>query len=174
VPCEYKSAGAPFGGSDRHIRPNFVGPPGVGGPGKVWRGRSARGREYIWYINAIPSLRSTTIPAVTMGRDASSSIFQDGQLKPGIYKIRNTVSKTYVATKGEPRQLCGRPSTCLVSGEGEVRPLHDLSPMQLRTEIVGNPATWPRVHDSKGGYQLRPTCLPHGCWTTSIGGACKT
>lgn len=42
-----------------------------------------------------------------------SSIFQDGKLKPGIYKIRNIVSKTFVETKDDVRELCGRPSANL-------------------------------------------------------------
>ena len=51
-----------------------------------------------------------------------SSIFQDGKLKPGVYKIRNIVSKTYVDTKDDVRELCGRPSTVLEDGSGQVRP----------------------------------------------------
>lgn len=53
---------------------------------------------------------------------AGRSIFQDGKLKPGIYKIRNIVSKTYVDIKDDVRVLCGRPSTALEEGRGEVSP----------------------------------------------------
>ena len=51
---------------------------------------------------------------------AGSSIFQDGKLKPGIYRIRNIVSQTYVDIKDDVHELCGRPSTVLESGRGEV------------------------------------------------------
>jgi len=107
----------------RHIRHSFVGPHGVGGPRKCG-GVVARGVAGIYgtvRTNTIPSLRSTTTPAVTMKRNTSSSIFQDGRLRPGTYKIKNIVSKTYVDTKDDLRELCGRPSTCLEKGEGQVR-----------------------------------------------------
>ena len=54
--------------------------------------------------------------------NSGSSIFQDGKLKPGIYKIQNIVSKTYVETKDHLRELCGRPSSVLEDGSGQVRP----------------------------------------------------
>ena len=50
----------------------------------------------------------------------SPSIFQDGKLKPGVYKIQNIVSKTYVDIKDHLRELCGRPFTALESGRGHV------------------------------------------------------
>ena len=55
------------------------------------------------------------------GTGSSASIFQDGKLKPGIYKIQNIVSNTYVDTKDHLRELCGRPSSLLESGGGQVR-----------------------------------------------------
>lgn len=53
--------------------------------------------------------------------NAGPSIFQGGKLKPGIYKIRNLVSQTYVDIKDDVRELCGRPSTVLESEGSEVR-----------------------------------------------------
>jgi len=55
----------------------------------------------------------------------ASSIFQDGKVKPGVYKIQNIVSKTYVEVKDHLRELCGRPPSALEHGEGqwEIRPL---------------------------------------------------
>ena len=56
----------------------------------------------------------------------NSSIFQDdGKLKSGIYKIQNIVSKTYVDTKDHLRELCGRPSSVLEVGEGQVSLQHN-------------------------------------------------
>jgi hypothetical protein len=52
----------------------------------------------------------------------NSKIFQYGKLKPGVYKIKNIVSGTYVDTKDDVRELCGRPSTALENGRGEVSP----------------------------------------------------
>ena len=52
-----------------------------------------------------------------------SAIFQaDGKLKPGIYKIRNIVSKTYVDIKDDVRELCGRPSATLENGRDLASP----------------------------------------------------
>ena len=50
------------------------------------------------------------------------SIFQGGKLKPGVYKIQNIVSKSYVDIKDHVRELCGRPSTALENGRGQVSP----------------------------------------------------
>jgi len=49
------------------------------------------------------------------------SIFQGGKLKPGIYKIQNLASGTYVDTKDDVRELCGRPTTALEDGRGQVK-----------------------------------------------------
>ena len=53
----------------------------------------------------------------------SVSLFQGGKLKPGIYKIRNIVSRTYVDTKDDLRELCGRPSSALEGVRGQVSSL---------------------------------------------------
>ena len=88
-------------------------------PTKVWRSRVI----YMCSANTIVSLRATTTPATAMAYNppnSSSSIFHDGNLRPGIYKIQNIVSKTYVDIKDHIRELCGRPSTTLESFRGEV------------------------------------------------------
>lgn len=51
---------------------------------------------------------------------SGSSIYQDGKIKPGVYKIRNIVSKTYVNIKDDARELCGRPSRASEKGTNEV------------------------------------------------------
>ena len=50
----------------------------------------------------------------------SDSVFRDGKLKPGIYKIQNIVSQTYVDIREQTRELCGRPAAAL-GGRGLVR-----------------------------------------------------
>ena len=42
-----------------------------------------------------------------------TSIFKDGKLKPGVYKIQNIVSQTYVDIQEHTRELCCRPATVL-------------------------------------------------------------
>ena len=39
------------------------------------------------------------------------SIFKDGKLKSGIYKIQNIVSQTYLSVREHTRELCCRPAT---------------------------------------------------------------
>lgn len=70
-----------------------------------------------------PPLLRPPPPAITMTHNppnTGSSIFQDGKLKPGIYKIQNLASGTYVDTKDDVRELCGR-----LGGKGQVRPRGD-------------------------------------------------
>ena len=44
-------------------------------------------------------------------------IFKDGKLKPGIYKIQNVVSETYVDVLEHTGELCCRPVTVLEGNE---------------------------------------------------------
>ena len=50
------------------------------------------------------------------------SIFQDGKLKPGIYKIRNVYAETYADVEVHSRTMCCRPTRNLEEGRGLVRP----------------------------------------------------
>jgi len=72
-------------------------------------------------------------------RKSGNSVFQDGRLKPGTYKIRNIVSKTFVDIKDDLRELCGRPSTVLEQG----RDHWDIQPLGPGYTIrkAGNPPT---------------------------------
>ena len=51
----------------------------------------------------------------------SISIFKDGKLKPGIYKIQNLHSQTYLDVEERSREICCRPATVLEEGRGFVR-----------------------------------------------------
>jgi hypothetical protein len=51
----------------------------------------------------------------------SPSIFKDGKLKPGIYKIQNLYTQTYIDIHEHSRQVCCRPATTLGEGKGLVR-----------------------------------------------------
>ena len=53
--------------------------------------------------------------------DSSLSIFKDGKLKPGIYKIQNIVSETYVDVEVHTREIHCRPASNLGEGRGLVR-----------------------------------------------------
>jgi len=49
------------------------------------------------------------------------SIFKDGKLKPGIYKIQNLESETYLDIHQNSKQVCCRPAGDLEDGGGLVR-----------------------------------------------------
>ncbi|KAF9649757.1 hypothetical protein BDM02DRAFT_3260142 [Thelephora ganbajun] len=56
----------------------------------------------------------------------SSSVFKDGKLKPGIYKIQNLYGQTYMDVHEHSRDVCCRPATALEEGRGlkwEIKPL---------------------------------------------------
>jgi hypothetical protein len=50
----------------------------------------------------------------------SSSILKDGKLKPGIYKIQNINTETYLDVEVHKREVCCRPSKDLGEGRGLV------------------------------------------------------
>ena len=52
---------------------------------------------------------------------ATSSIFEDGKLKPGIYKIQNIETENYLDVEVHTRQVCCRPARDLGEGRGLVR-----------------------------------------------------
>ena len=51
-------------------------------------------------------------------------IFQDGKLKPGIYKIWNISTETYADIEVQSRGVCCRPAQNLEEGNGLVRSFH--------------------------------------------------
>ena len=64
---------------------------------------------------------STVVLALTMTSN-SSSVFQDGKLKPGIYKIQNLHNDAYLDIHEHPaRELHLRPAQDLREGRGLVR-----------------------------------------------------
>ena len=68
-------------------------------------------------------LRVVTLTA-TMNSTASDtlSVFKDGMLKPGIYKIQNLYTRNYMDIHEHSKEVCCRPATALEEGGGLVRP----------------------------------------------------
>jgi len=63
------------------------------------------------------------VPLHTMtltSTDNSLSIFKDGKLKPGPYKIQNIFSETYLDFEVHSREICCRLGTDLGEGKGIV------------------------------------------------------
>ena len=52
--------------------------------------------------------------------DDPLSFFEGGKLKPGIYKIQNLYSRTYLDTHEHSREVCCRPAKDLEQGKGLV------------------------------------------------------
>jgi len=50
----------------------------------------------------------------------SSSIFKDGKLKPGIYKIQNLYSETFLDYEAHSKEMFSRPANELGEGRGLV------------------------------------------------------
>ena len=51
----------------------------------------------------------------------SSSIFKDGKLKPGVYKIQNLYHQNYLDVEEHSRKVCCRHARDLEDGRGLVR-----------------------------------------------------
>jgi len=66
-------------------------------------------------------IQNDTHPGSDTDKMPSSSILENGKLKPGVYQIQNLAGQTYVEMQESVRQLCGRPSTALSTGDGLVR-----------------------------------------------------
>ena len=69
------------------------------------------------------STLSVSLPQVMTEKTtgASSSIFEDGKLKPGIYKIQNIETENYLDIEVHTRKVCCRPARDLGEGRGLVR-----------------------------------------------------
>jgi len=49
------------------------------------------------------------------------TIFEDGKLKPGLYKIQNLLSGTYLDIHEHSMEVCCRPASALEKNDGIVR-----------------------------------------------------
>ena len=58
---------------------------------------------------------------MALNSNSSSSILERGKLKPGIYKIQNLYSQTYLDIHEHSREVCCRPAKNLGQGKGLVR-----------------------------------------------------
>ena len=70
----------------------------------------------------LPSRRCTALSNMTLiSTNTSPSIFEDGKLRPGIYKIQNIYTETFLDIEVHSRDLCCRPVGSLGEGRGIVR-----------------------------------------------------
>jgi len=89
-------------------------------------------REKVWRVDKTsvvayscpPRCRTCSGTMKPNPTNESPSIFQDGKLKSGIYKIRNVLTGTYADIEEHSRGMCCRPARDLEEGDGLVRPFH--------------------------------------------------
>lgn len=94
---------------------------------KVWRASVGAYNE--WHHDSllllpavVPALSSMTL----ISTNASPSIFEHGELRPGIYKIQNIYSETFLDIEVHSRDVRCRPAGSLGEGRGIVS-RHSLS-----------------------------------------------
>jgi hypothetical protein len=78
------------------------------------------------------------------------SIFEDGKLRPGIYKIMNIVGQTYVDIREHTKELCCRPAAAS-RGKGLVGSCLRLAlPLHRWLSLVGNSPFGTRIYHTQG------------------------
>ena len=77
----------------------------------------------------------------------SSSIFENGKLKPGIYKIQNIKSEAYLDIEVATREVCCRPAQNLGEGRGFVC-------RHLLSSFVSNDQKW-EIKNLGAGYTVQ-------------------
>jgi hypothetical protein len=95
---------------------------------------------------------NTVTPAPT---NNSMSIFEDGRLRPGIYKIMNIVSQTYVDIREHTKELCGRPAT-LLEGKGLVGSCFRLAAVVAPMSIFSGKSSLLDPDIPYAGYSIEP------------------
>ena len=86
----------------------------------------------------------------------SLSIFKDGKLKPGFYKIQNLHSQTYMDVEERSREVCCRPVTTLEEGRGLVRPFW------VSVTRVSDDYKW-EIKPLGPGYSVQRVSVPNCC-----------
>jgi len=82
-------------------------------------GQECGGRSYS--IARVPHAATPALPTMTQNPISDScSIFKDGRLKPGIYKIQNLYAQNFLDIEEHSRQVCCRPAKDLGEGRGLV------------------------------------------------------
>ena len=101
------------------------------------------------------------IPTDPASTSDSASIFHDGKLKPGIYRIQNIVSQTYLDIRNDSKQLCCRPAAVL-EGKGLVGSRSHSIPIAVVLTISSGKYSLRVLAIQFAGYSIesRPSLLP--------------
>ena len=92
------------------------------------------------------------MPSPSLG----STIFEDGKLKPGLYKIQNLQSKTYLDIHEHSMEVCCRPASALEENDGIVRtPRRSTLSLANPLVTVGSPSVRCWLYDSHSIFEQR-------------------
>jgi len=101
-------------------------------------------------LHVIVLTLTMTLSSATSG---SLSIFKDGKLKPGIYKIQNLYAQTYTEIHEHSREACCRRAGALEEGKGLVRPF------QWSMVRISDDKKW-EIKPLGAGYSVRRVSVP--------------
>ena len=93
-------------------------------PGNKRGGHVANTRDNILHRDHLAFSVRVVVLVLTMTSNLHSdslSIFKDGKLKPGTYKIQNICTETFLDIEIHSRGVCCRPARDLGEGRGLVR-----------------------------------------------------
>ena len=82
-----------------------------------------------------------------------NQIFKDGKLKPGIYKIQNLSSRTYLDVDESLRDVCCRPAAALEEGMGLVCPFY------WPVACAPDDSKW-KINPLGAGYSIQRVSVP--------------
>ena len=119
---------------------------------KVNGGMQKCGGRVSVYDDSIVTCSCPHIALSTMNPQASS-IFKDGKLKPGVYKIQNLCSGTYLDIHRHSREVCCRPARDLEDGRGLVSLYLPSVPVR-----VSDDQKW-EIKSFGAGYTIRMVSL---------------
>ena len=129
-------------------------------------------QRIVWRTYRIAAEIHTPRSRATCPHTTTMPIFEGGKLKPGIYRIQNIVSQTYVDIREHTKELCCRPSTLLEVRKGLVSPRCRLAQRTFPIAVFSG-KSYLRVLDILyAGYDVE-TCSSYS-HTTETGDAVGT
>jgi len=105
----------------RHLETRGFGPAGLSTTSEACGNEQTIvvGRQHNSLVcSRVPHVVAFPPPTMTQNSTGGPSIFSEGKLKPGIYKIQNIYTDTYLDIEVHSREVCCRPAKDLGEGRG--------------------------------------------------------